>query len=302
MFSFEAMSYRDDEAALRARREELVATLRREIDVLDGDAPRVFARRVARISGGAVAIAGACCLVLVAAATRGVPFVVGRTSIEAPLTPILLASALAAPIAAVLAWIAARIGAKRIAERVLAGAITGDPRTDVERLSRASLERLFAELADRMETRSVWAPLVGAALIVPLSLHFGVAAVLAPSSDITRGFDFWILASLVLTIPAHAVLALLAVRFARRLRAWRPGDGAHAAQPPSAWAPLLWTIVAGCVPGVVLYLVPPILVAVTGLFVPIAFTQVRRAALRERGALDAIAGPATTPPSAEIAA
>ncbi len=282
MFSFEPMSYRDDEAGLRAYREELLAERRDELASIGGDAARIFARRAARMAGGLVAIAGALAMALTALFTRGVPWALGREQVEAPLTPILSCTVIAAPIVALVTRVAARAFARPIASRLIAA--TDDVRSDVATLSRSSASALFADHVDRMEVRSVSVPLVGAALVVPLALHLLFAWIVGTSSDLARGFDFWILLSLVLTIPAHTVLALMAVRYAKKLRAWR---GEHPA--PSTWAPLLWTVLAGCVPGLVLYLIPPILVAITGLFVPLAFTFMRFRVTDERARLDAVA-------------
>jgi hypothetical protein len=284
MFSSGLRPYREDEAELRARRDAMLAERREELALLAGDAPRIFARRASRIAGGAIAMVGALALVTTTIATRA-PALWGARARGTPLTPILLATLGAIPMAALVAWIAARVTARRVARRELEP--TRDVRTDVERLSRAGPARLLADVAQRMETCSVWMPLGGCALVAPLSLHLFVAALAFPDArPLTSEFDLWIVLSVVLTIPAHATLAALALRFARRLRGWRPGTGVAV---PSAWAPLLWTILAGCVPGIVLYLVPPILVAVTGLFVPIAFAGVRAMTLGERAALATVA-------------
>ncbi|HEY8079475.1 MAG TPA: hypothetical protein VIF62_35335 [Labilithrix sp.] len=279
------MSYRDDEVGLRAHRDALLADRRDETRAsafATSGAPSIFARRAARVAGGVVAIAGALAMTLTAICTRGIPWLLGVEQAKPSLTPILFVTALAAPLVALVVRLSAGAFARRIAARMIAQ--TDDVRTDVARLAERSAASLFAEWVDRLEVRSVWLPLAGAALVVPLTLHLAFAWIVSSSqTDLTSDFDVWILLSLVLTIPAHGVLALLAVRFAKKLRAWREGE-----RRPSAWAPLLWTIVAGCVPGIVLYLIPPILVAVTGLFVPIAFSVMRARVLDERAKLAAL--------------
>ena len=83
---------------------------------------------------------------------------------------------------------------------------------------------------------------------------------------------------MVITACAHITLACLAVRFARMLREARAPDG----KTPSVWAPFFWTVAAGCVPGIILFLVPPLVVAVTGfVFIPASFALMK-SRVRER--------------------
>jgi hypothetical protein len=278
---FEALSYRDDEAGLRAYRDELLNERQGEVrGRAFRSAARVFACRAARIAGGYVAIAGALAMTMTAFVTRALPWALGFKQGDTPLTPFLVFSVIGALMVALVVSIAAKALAPRVALRNIA--TSSDVRADVTRLERPSTSA-FAALAHRMELRSVSAPLVGAALVTPLTLHLLFAWVVGShTEDLIKDFDAWIFASLVLTIPAHAVLAFLAVRFAKKLRAWRVGEAL-----PSVWAPLGWTTLAGCVPGIVLFLIPPILVGVTGLFVPITFRAMRDRALHERALLEA---------------
>lgn len=285
MFNFEALSYRDNEGGLRLRRAELLAERRDELDALDDRIPRIYARRVARIAGGFVAIAGASLMVLAAALSRGAKSLFDHSLVDVPLTPILFVTMIAAPVVTILVRFLAEPYARRLAERGLLE--TDDVRADIERLDRGSPVSWIAQAADRLETTSVSAPLVGIALVAPLSLHLVVGFVTtAGANDLVDAFDWWILVSLIVVAPAHAMLAWQCVRFAKKLRAWR-GEGT----PPSPWAPYGWTVLAGFFPGVILFFVPPVLVAITGLvFVPATLGVFRRIVVGERFDLEVSAG------------
>jgi hypothetical protein len=101
---------------------------------------------------------------------------------------------------------------------------------------------------------SVLMPAAALALLLPLTLHLLVALA-------TRGagadFDGWVRASLIITGMAHLVFAGLCM-----LRAHRLLRGAPAISPLAIFASVVAT---SCVPFVVLFGVPPVLVALTGL-------------------------------------
>src|SRR6476469_2850004 len=101
MFSFEALSYRDNEGGLRLRRTELLDERRAELDEIGHEVQHVYARRVSRMVGGAVAIAGASLMVIVAAGTRGAAWLVGAPLFHATITPVLISTIVAALIATV---------------------------------------------------------------------------------------------------------------------------------------------------------------------------------------------------------
>jgi hypothetical protein len=158
----------------------------------------------------------------------------------------------------VLTWLAAPIVA--IAARAIAARI---------RWSRSS-EALFAE--------SLMAPAAGIALLLPITLHMPIVLFAADAET----FDIWVMASLWVTGVTHLVFAGLCVYRGRRLVAGLP------AMPPRKIYVII--LVTSCVPFVVLYAVPPILVAVTALpFVPMLHAM-ERVVSRERAELDAVAG------------
>ena len=185
------------------------------------------------------------------------------------------------PLAMAIAWNAARLRMRTAIESAVQP--TSDVRLDVARLEHAPPLTLLTARVHSLELHSVWVPLAGWAVVAPLSMHLMFAIVLGwVGVERLEDFDWWILVSLVLTGVGHAVLCVMAVRFARRLRAWR---ATSTESLPSVWAPYAWTLLGACVPGVILYAVPPLIAAVTSLFVPVTFAWLRQRVLAERAAL-----------------
>jgi len=137
--------------------------------------------------------------------------------------------------------------------------------------------RLFASEGpdrDRLGVAGLAVPIAGIALIGPLTLHMPFALLLGSG---TRTFDDWVIVSAGITGPAHLAFAAMSMQRASRLArgkpAWRPG---------SIYA---ITLIVSCVPFIVLFAIPPILVALTGLpFLPI-LSVMESIAARERDEL-----------------
>jgi hypothetical protein len=106
-------------------------------------------------------------------------------------------------------------------------------------------------------TRSLVIPTLGVALVLPITLHMPFALLIGGLD----GFDFWVEVSVWITGLAHLVFAWMCAVRAYQLAAGRP-----------AWSPrriYVVTLIVSCVPFVVLWAVPPVLVAVTALpFIP----------------------------------
>jgi hypothetical protein len=154
---------------------------------------------------------------------------------------------------------AARFGAVRLVGltwliAILAGAVV---RAIAARLRwRPAAEALFAE--------SVMVPTAGIALLLPITLHLPIVVLAAGAS----AFDFWVTASLWITGAAHLVFAGLCVLRARQLIA-----GRLAITPRAIYVA---TLLTSCVPFVLLWAIPPLLVAVTALpFVPMLHAMQR---------------------------
>ena len=166
---------------------------------------------------------------------------------------------------------AARFGAARLIgltwlAAILAGAVV---RAIAARLRwRPAAEALFAE--------SVMVPTAGIALLLPITLHLPVVAAVADAGT----FDSWVMASLWITGLAHVVFAVLCVLRARQLIA-----GRVAITPRAIYVA---TLLTSCVPFVLLWAIPPLLVAVTALpFVPMLHAM-QRLVDRERAEIRAV--------------
>ncbi len=107
---------------------------------------------------------------------------------------------------------------------------------------------------DALFVPSLVVPAAGVALVLPITLHLLVALAIGSRS---AAFDEWVEISLVVTGAAHLVFAALCMLRARRLAA---GDATMTV------AKLLGiTVAAVCVPFMVLWFIPPVLVAITAL-------------------------------------
>jgi hypothetical protein len=114
---------------------------------------------------------------------------------------------------------------------------------------------------------SMVVPSVAIALLAPLTLHL-------PFVGGGRDFDEWASLSLPITGVTHVLLAVLVA-----MRAYQLVAGGKAIRPGSIY---LVCVAVSCLPFAVLYLLPPALVALTGLpFLP-AMAYMQRLVERER--------------------
>jgi hypothetical protein len=149
-------------------------------------------------------------------------------------------------------------------------------------------------VASRCETAGLTLPLTGLSLILPLSLHLVVWAIIQAGlratgshdarywSDLTR-FDDWIVMSMILVGTAHLALVVSVFVHVGRLR-WRP---LH--QLPSPFTPLWVAVAASACPGIVFIfvagagLLPMLLSLFTGMvFIPAIFGRASRVFWAER--------------------
>jgi hypothetical protein len=125
--------------------------------------------------------------------------------------------------------------------------------------------------ADRKRVAAFVVPAVGLALIAPLTIHLVVAILLDPASIRTTsdGFDDWASLALLLTGIAHIAFATLVGMRARAL-----ARGA---------IPIIFgiTLALACIPGIVLVL-PPVIVALTGIPIVPFLVRMERMAARDR--------------------
>jgi hypothetical protein len=244
-------------------------------------ARRVYARRVARIAGGATGLAAG--LALFAAA-----LVEAASSSFDPPHGLLTRVLLAALALSALAWTAARaaapLGLRRALRRAQAAAApTGDPARDLAAAEQAAAPRIVERLASRLESASIALPMAAASFLLPLTLHFLVAEVL-DLGDIAA-FDRWIVLSVVVVGHAHAALAICCALLARRARKLTAEE--LRARGATDWGVALAVATAcGAVPGVLLVGIPPVVVFVTGIvFIPAMFLYARARIESERAAI-----------------
>jgi hypothetical protein len=121
-------------------------------------------------------------------------------------------------------------------------------------------------------------PSVGAALLLPITLHLPFVAAFAHD---WRTFDVWAAVGLVITAPTHLALAALVAQRARQL-----ATGAQAISPQKIYT---ICVAVSCLPFAI-FVIPPFLVALTGL--PLAALIAAMAPLaardRERAADEAL--------------
>lgn len=284
----EADAYRDPTAARRAYLAECAAGKVRERARLSPSFRRVHARRIARAAAGValsvtgVVLFGMAAMRLVGSGLRGA---------NGTLTSVLLLGWLAAAIVFVVARVSARVWFDADLDELLD--TTGDPDVDLERMRNLTVERCALDLAARPARASVAWPLVGLSLVMPLTIHWVVAACLHGTWRIHAGFDQWIVASTILVGHCHVLVAIRAWRFGRSLcddlRIDAPPEDAGSAAR-KAWC---WSVVASLVPGALLVAIPTVLVAATGLFIPVAFVALGALTEVERASLERASRPAT---------
>jgi hypothetical protein len=229
---------------------------------------RIYARQVSRLVFGGVLLAGVAWLVAVLAMAS----FDGPEPLRVPL-PDELAHLRPGQIV-VVTWLAAI--AAGTAARWLAARRGGPPASDVR----------FAA--------SLIVPIVGIALLLPITLHLPVVPWL------TRyDFDLWALASLWLTWHAHLVFAGLAALRARRLAAGRPALAPRAIYTATVLAsclPVVFltpsevgfvSVMMRWVPHQELALVPPLVVAVIALLCVPLLRAMQRLVDRERAEIAA---------------
>jgi hypothetical protein len=180
-----------------------------------------------------------------------------------------------------------RIGASAHIERLVRRrtALSGHPEWDLSRLSEASPLRDVRERAAKLERASLTAPLVALALLAPLAIHGAVYAVVALANGVlpeASAFGWWIGFSALCVGHAHIVFAGLSARFARKIH---EAENVHDVKRHwvGTWG---WTILAAAIPSAVLYLLPPIVTAATGICIIVpAFAWARKTVTMERLAL-----------------
>jgi hypothetical protein len=169
--------------------------------------------------------------------------------------------------------------------------LTGDPHVDLAYLQDHDPLETMRARARRWEHASAALPMTGLALLAPLTIHWLVKAVADAAegrgASTAEEFGSWIALSALFVGLAHIMLATHAFVWTRSLRRRSTaavGDSVHA-----AWMTALGLAVfAGFVPSAfcgveALALLPPLLVAITGLtFVPFMYWATARRVRADR--------------------
>ena len=228
--------------------------------------------RVSRIVGGVAGLCGAAAMCFFAATTT-----------DDSATHALLFGMIALAVS----WAASRaflVVGDRFGRIRAEPELTGDLDRDLKLLDESDLRqdaRALEERADKLETASIALPIAGLTFLLPLFLHWLFAVLLM--NETTRAYSEWIRISLVIVGHAHIALAVLGYVFARKLHR-STISVIQNLRVHREWA-RMWLITIGvsCLPGIVLILVPPILVALTGLaFIPAMIFALHHAVLTER--------------------
>jgi hypothetical protein len=262
-------AYRNDLDALLVARDELLEQRWQELDRV---APlrAVGTRRQAAIAGGAAMAAGGLLMFLFAVTQ----LLAGAYS-ETLLTSMLLGTWAIAGV--VYAGTSFLVSHKAVLAERSRTARTADPRADLLALRSSHPLPDALDHADRGLGLRLGMPLVGVAMVLPLSLHL-VVALLAVD---VAGFEQWIRISAVCVGHSHLVLAALAWRYAGKLATQ---ELAVTSWLNESLIALAITAASAIVPTVVY---GPALIIMTGILpVPFLFWLAHRRAALERQVID----------------
>jgi len=252
--------------------------LRSELTPMLPSLRAVTRARMARIFTGAVGVAGALAMTFCAAWFHN------NSSDPSPTYALLvgsLAVAIAWPLSRAGLAVGARLRRKETGEITLTGQLDQDlARIDASD-PRAELRRV-EDLANRLELPSIALPIAGISFLFPLLSHWLFIQAFG-STESAESFAGWIRVSLVIVGHAHLALVICGFLFAKRIRSLSLEaltDMKIHREWLKAW---LITISVSCLPGILLILVPPVLVALTGIaFVPFLWLLLHRAVRVER--------------------
>jgi hypothetical protein len=269
-----AMPYRTADAPWVQERSLLLAERAEQLAKLPPAFASLYAKRWARVNAGIVMLLGA-----IALGGAGIAHLIPRPgeSWTPPYSMVLLA---ALGLSTAIYVVTRALTRPALAQTVRESALpTDDAHADVRRLAGRTAAGDAADLVAALERRSLAWPLIGFSLLSPLAIHFVLALLFSVPIE---GFDTWVAISLALTVPAHVTLAAFGAQLAREISATGP-DGPHGVSV-GRHALRAWgiTVLVSLVPGIVLLAIPPIIVGLTGVFIPILFTTVARIASEER--------------------
>jgi hypothetical protein len=270
-------AYRDDAAVARLQYEEQAARWNSVAASLSS-AAEVHVIRSGRIAAGAAGILGVATLVTVG--------VIELHQIGSRPTGMLSLILVATWVAIVIAYHGARrVAGARAARAAIAPACSDDPWADLARLDASPPGASLRARAAAQERASAALPMIALALLFPLSLHgvlFAIGAVCTGNAAALWIYDGWILLCAGVVGHAHLALACFCVSFARGLKSIPDEDLVSEAERRNRKA-FWWTVGISAIPGGYFFLIPPILVAITGaLFCKPMFNRIAQEILLER--------------------
>jgi hypothetical protein len=264
--------YRDPTLGLQRRMAELIAWRSAELDELDPALVRVYARRTARIAAGMVGFVGMSAVFAAALAHwlqgGSTPRYVGMLAI---------AVWVATPLTYLLSrWRARHSFQARLDQELF---ISGELHRDIGCLASATVAERGVRMTDRLERASAAWPLMGAALVVPILLHFTIYGLHSGELPAANELGLWIGLSALTVLHCHYVLAYQAWCYSRALSEHEEFSGLDT----RGMRALAITVASSVLPGAVLAGIPCVLVVLTGLvFVPAAFSCIARRLHSER--------------------
>jgi hypothetical protein len=272
--------YRDGTEALRQEAQRLGKRHRAAIEALRKPAEPVFVARCGRVAAGRVMLGGVVALIatglVIAFALDGM----GSAGLEqGVLTAILLGTWPAAG----LACLVARAWARRSFERRMLSPLdpTADVHADLDRARRFDPGQHAMRMLGAMEAGSMAPLLSGVTTLLPLTLHFFAGLLLGAEIE---DYDTWIAISGVAVGHCHLILGVRAWLHGKRLATMSTMALVHR-DPSPGWKTYGIVLASSLFPGVLLMFVPVILVAVTGLFIPLIYGWSVRRIADERDAL-----------------
>jgi hypothetical protein len=274
--------YRDPADGWRARYASLLAARLGEMAVLPAELRSIHARRTARVAAGVFGFVGSTvvfAMALAQVARHGLFEMESTGSAGALLTSLFLAVVAGTGLVYAAAWLCSW---QRFARTVLHALLpSGDLFADLEVLSRVSAASAARELTTRLERPSVMWPLLAVVMNAPLMLHWLAAGVADRALPEPHSFGLWIALSALLVGHCHVYLAYRAWNFAADLS--QTPNNELFRHDSEGWVALWGAVGWSLITGLLLFGVPTLLVAATGvLFVPLAFAQAARRVHRER--------------------
>lgn len=272
--------YRDGTEALER---ELAAMHKRHADTVErlrAPAEHIYATRKARHAAGWVLCGGMAWMVIAGLGAAICGLILDERFLFMHNSYLLTGCLLAAwPAAALTYWVTHIRARHRFSYTMLAPlARTGDIHIDLERARRFAPAQHALRALAKLEAQSISPLLTGVALLAPLTLHFFIGAV--AGADIAE-FDTWIALSGLIVGHCHLILAIRIWRYGSRV-ATEGTQEVITDRYSEGWKTYAIILATSLFPGVLLVIVPAVIVALTGLFIPALYGWAGKSISEER--------------------